>query len=122
MDPNATTVRMPTLSNERAAALANAASSSTSKTKTAPPTTATPNMGEGRPPYFHTTARYAQNETGKERLARWWSSPVKSRHRSVSEVRDGKAARWCPFPFQSEVPLSKSPIVAAKERRGGAFG
>jgi hypothetical protein len=32
------------------------------------------------------------------------------------------SARWFPFAFQREVPLSKSPIVVAKERRGGAFG
>jgi hypothetical protein len=40
MVPNATTVRIPILSKQRAAALANSASSSTNKTKTDPPTTA----------------------------------------------------------------------------------
>src|SRR5262249_37190654 len=32
------------------------------------------------------------------------------------------SARWFPFAFEREVPLSKSVIVVAKERRGGAFG
>jgi hypothetical protein len=50
--PSATTVRIPTLSKERAAASANAASSSTTKTKIDPPTAAPGSNGECWPRIF----------------------------------------------------------------------
>src|SRR5271154_6145139 len=98
MDPNATTVRMPTLSNERAAASANAASSSTNKTKTDPPTTAPENIGGTLAPYLHTMAERGQNNTAynncrlpRPRRGGVTAEPVKSWHRRVSGIGDGKA-------------------------------